>query len=702
MKKSILLFIVSVFTISAFVFFLNTKNSDIKKLREQHALFLESHPYNETLKLSKKERKKLRIPPNKYFEEQYLLEMNPALGRPTREKVKALQQKLAKSRTLNGLTGKVPGEKVDNVWVERGPTNVAGRTRAIMFDPNDATNEIVFAGGVSGGLWKNTNISNANSQWTRVNIPENLAISSITYDPNNTNIFYIGTGESYVGGDVNGDGLWKSEDGGNTWTKVFGGISGDSFFQSATNLTINSPGSIAGDISYLPTTNFGTTITSVITADAILVDDGDGVTSDGCNALVNGTELNGKIALVRRGSCNFVTKVKNAENAGAIAVVVMNNVDGSPINMGGDDATIAIPAIMISKADGDLIENTLATDAVNISLNPRSGNFTGLLVPGIQHINDVVVRNNAGVSEIYVAAGDSFYSDANVNTFLGGPEFGLYKSTDGGSNWSEMALPLTANGNKYAPNDIEIGADNKIWVATTNSVVFGDGGGTILSSVDGTTFTKIHEIAGAKRTQIALSATDAQKMYALADGTGGSPVIMEQTTNGFATSIGLSLPNDADSGIPADDFTRGQAFYDLMLSVDPVNDNVVYAGGIDLFKSTNGGTGWNQISKWTQGGGDNPLKDLDVPIVHADQHNMVYGKNDNEKVLFVNDGGVYYSNDAGGTISARNKGYNVTQFYTVGVGPVSAYNGDDYFLAGAQDNGTQLFQDANKNQPDES
>lgn len=701
MKKSLLLFIASVFTILAFVFFSNRENTDIKKLREQHASFLESHPYNETLKLTKKERKGLRIPPNKYFEELYLLEMNPALGRPTREKVNELQEKLAKSRVLNGLTGKVPGEKVDNSWIERGPNNVGGRTRAVMFDPNDLTNEIVFAGGVSGGLWKNTNISNANSEWTRINIPENLAISCITYDPNNTDVFYIGTGESYVGGDVNGDGLWKSEDRGNTWVKVFGGISGDSFFQSATNLTVNSPGAIAGDISYQPTTNFGTTISAVITADVVLVEDGDAETSDGCTTLVNSAELNGKIALVRRGGCDFDTKAKNAENAGAIAVVVMNNIDGDPINMGGDDATIAIPAIMISKAAGDLIENTLATETVNISLNPRNGDFTGLLVPGIQHINDVVVRNNAGASEIYVAAGDSFYGDANANTFLGGPEFGLYKSTDGGSNWSEISLTLTANGNKYAPNDIEIGADNKIWIATTNSIVFGDGGGTILSSADGITFTKIHEIAGAKRTEIALSTTDAQKIYTLADGS-SDPVILEKTTDGFATNTTLSLPNDADSGIPADDFTRGQAFYDLMISVDPVNDDIVYTGGIDLFKSTNGGTDWDQISKWTTGGDGNPLKDLNVPEVHADQHNMVYGNGDNNKVLFVNDGGVFYSNNAGTTIADRNMGYNTAQFYTVGVGPVSVYGSEDFFLAGAQDNGTQLFQNANKNQPDES
>ena len=140
--------------------------------------------------------------------------ISPTLGRPTPENISAVRRSLEIERQRILASGRVPGDAVDNSWVERGPTNVGGRTRAIMFSPNDPTKETVFAGGVSGGLWKNTNISNATSTWTRVNIPENLAVSCITYDPNNTNVFYVGTGESYVGGDVNGDGVWKSTDGG--------------------------------------------------------------------------------------------------------------------------------------------------------------------------------------------------------------------------------------------------------------------------------------------------------------------------------------------------------------------------------------------------------------------------------------------------------------------------------------------------------
>lgn len=251
------------------------------------------------------------------------------------------------------MSARVPGDAADNNWISRGPDNVGGRTGAIMFDPNDSTNETVFAGGVSGGLWKNTNISNANSTWVRVNIPENLNISSIISDPNNSSIFYIGTGESYVAGDVNGDGVWKSLDSGATWAKIFGGISGDTSFQSASDITVNSPAGIAGNYQSFPTTTFGSTITATITADLILANDPNGVATEACNAF--GASTTAKIAVIRRGDCTFVSKVKNAQDSGAIAVIMMNNTDGAPVAMGGTDATITIPSVMISKADGDIL-----------------------------------------------------------------------------------------------------------------------------------------------------------------------------------------------------------------------------------------------------------------------------------------------------------------------------------------------------------
>lgn len=662
-------------------------NDDIVNIHKQN---LEKSPFKETLKLTKAERKAIGIPPDRYYEEEFELTMNPILGRPTPENLEGIRENMQAR-----LAQRVPGDGIEADWESRGPDNVGGRTRGLMFDPNDNTNRTVFAGGVSGGLWKNTDITDEDTVWERVDVPENLNVSIIVADPNNSNIFYIGTGESYVSGDVSGDGVWQSIDAGATWNRIFGGISGETVFETLSNITVTSPSSIAGDYNSQESTNFGVQATTVISGEFVLANDTASATpSEGCGTF--GEDATGKIALIRRGSCAFVDKVRNAQDAGAIGAIVLNNVGGSPINMAGTDASITIPAVMISQADGDAIVAAMETNTVNGTINPASGSFTGTLVPGIQHINDIKIKDNNGVSEVYIAAGDSFYSSANVATFLGGTELGVFKSIDEGATFTETNMPQTPAGNEYSPNDIEVTADGKIWVSTINNSIFGDGGGTILSSDDGQNFQVEHTIANADRTQIAVSSQNAGTIYVLAEAPGG--VAMQGTTDGFGTDIfNLELPNDVDTGIPANDFTRGQAFYDLLLEVSPNNDQVLYAGGIDLFKSNNAAElgdsdSWEQISKWSN---NNNLAALNVPLVHADQHAMAFDPSNANTAIFGNDGGVYYSVLGGLTILPRNNGFVTSQFYTVGVAPTDAFEGDtDFFIGGLQDNGTQLFADA--------
>ncbi|RME46813.1 MAG: hypothetical protein D6791_07340 [Chloroflexi bacterium] len=91
--------------------------------------------------------------------------------------------------------------------------------------------------------------------------------------------------------------------------------------------------------------------------------------ADGCQELTNAAEVGQKIALIDRGTCTFVTKVRHAQAAGAVAVIVVNNVAGPPIGM-ADDGTgsdIAIPAVMISQSDGDVIKGALP--GVNVTLS---------------------------------------------------------------------------------------------------------------------------------------------------------------------------------------------------------------------------------------------------------------------------------------------------------------------------------------------
>ena len=672
----------------------NKPDAKTLELRKKHSNFLKNSPFKKTLKLSEDQRMELGIPPNKYYEMEWELTMNPETGSPTIGNIELVRRLLQTEKDQQLAQGRTPGDAADNNWIERGPNNVGGRVRAVMFDPNDATNETVYAGGVSGGLWKNINISSASSQWTRVNIPENLAVSCITYDPNNLNVFYIGTGESYVGGDVNGDGVWKSSNGGTTWSHVFGGITGPTAFQSSTNLTINSPGTIAGNYVCYPTNpaNFGVAVTTPITSNIVLVNDGTATPTFSCTgSLVNASAVNGKIALIRRGSCTFVEKIKAAQDAGAIGVIMMNNVPGQPIPMGGTDATITIPSIMIAQDIGNSIEAAVNSGTVNGTLNPTDpGGFTGNLVPGIQFINSIKVRNIGGISEIYAAAGDSFYGDANATTYLTGPQYGLYKSTDNGSSWNEVNLPLTAEGNKHCPNDIEIGADNKVWIATTRSTLYNNGGGKVFSSPDGVTFTQKYAVTNGRRTQIAVSKTDANKIYILAElaqlsaTTPNVETTMIKTTDGFANVTTVPIPVDGinSTRFTTYGFTGQQAFYDLMFEIDPLNDQTVYAGGIDLFKTTNGATSWTQISESNGNIGS---------YVHSDQHGLAFGNSSSAKLLFGCDGGTFYSANSGSSISERNLGLNITQFVGLGVAPTTNGMVGDNFVAGAQDNGSQMF-----------
>lgn len=110
-------------------------------------------------------------------------------------------------------------------------------------------------------------------------------------------------------------------------------------------------------------------IPSPITEDLVLVIDSAPDTSDACDAIINATEINGKIAVIRRGICTFVSKVVAAENAGAIAVLVINNQAGD-ITMGGAEAAITIPSYSLNQADGEALINQMSTSTVNATFNP--------------------------------------------------------------------------------------------------------------------------------------------------------------------------------------------------------------------------------------------------------------------------------------------------------------------------------------------
>lgn len=155
------------------------------------------------------------------------------------------------------------------------------------------------------------------------------------------------------------------------WTSSSGEIPG--------LLTINN-GPLAGDYAGYPAGFGGSFPATPLTEDLVVVEDDDAGTStdpnDACDNITNGGALNGKIAVIRRGECEFGFKSLAAETAGAVAVIIVNNVAGATILMGGGavGASVTIPVFMINNVDGEAIIAEALGNTVN-------GTINGALVP---------------------------------------------------------------------------------------------------------------------------------------------------------------------------------------------------------------------------------------------------------------------------------------------------------------------------------
>lgn len=130
---------------------------------------------------------------------------------PPNYKVKELN----KSRMA--LAKRTSGEPLP--WISRGPGNVSGRVRGIVIDPTDTTNNTWFIGSVGGGIWKT---SDAGITWQELatDLPV-FSVSTIVMAESNSDVLYAGTGESFFSVDViNGNGIVKSTDHGNSWFQL--------------------------------------------------------------------------------------------------------------------------------------------------------------------------------------------------------------------------------------------------------------------------------------------------------------------------------------------------------------------------------------------------------------------------------------------------------------------------------------------------
>lgn len=231
---------------------------------------------------------------------------------------------------------------------------------------------------------------------------------------------------------------------------------------------------------------------------------------------------------------------------------------------------------------------------------------------------------------------------------------GYYRSTDGGLSWTKHLDGVSGNG----ISDIAINPNNP------NIIYAGKwGDGIYKSTNNGVNWNKVTTpgipVTDVGRISLTIGTSNSDKIYTMMESSSGNNMLgIFISTNDGATWSDVSPPENV---------LGNQGWYDNVIGVCPANSNIVLAGGVRLYRSTNSGTSWTKLT------------DLDI---HADQHAIEW-TSDGSSVYIGNDGGVAYSSDQGVTFATGINYIPVTQYVNFDVGESNR----GVIYGGSQDNG---------------
>jgi photosystem II stability/assembly factor-like uncharacterized protein len=249
---------------------------------------------------------------------------------------------------------------------------------------------------------------------------------------------------------------------------------------------------------------------------------------------------------------------------------------------------------------------------------------------------------------------------------------GFFLSTDGGANWQRTlsGLPTDLVHHPTNPNTLYIAMETMFSnVAPSAGVYKSVDGGTTWQLIFAPAYLQAVDI------RLAVSQSEPDRLYVL---TGG--IVSD------ALTVNLLISKDAGStwtNLGQSDIDFGQFGYNSYVAVDPSDPQTIYIGTRDLFKSTNGGLDWVNLTRnWTKfsnGYGFNP----EAATSHSDQHAIAFVPSSPGVIYIGNDGGLSRSQDGGETFQSLNNDLSLTQFNSVTMHPTEV----ERSCGGTQDNG---------------
>ena len=254
---------------------------------------------------------------------------------------------------------------------------------------------------------------------------------------------------------------------------------------------------------------------------------------------------------------------------------------------------------------------------------------------------------------------------------------GVWRTTNGGTNWAQiLSKPPTVS---VRCTDLIMDPSNPDIMYAVFGFFSQDGiyktinGGNTWSKVTGSGSGFPSTSDKYIRISLAIAPSNPAILFACIADSNGYTHSIQKTTNSGAAWFAAGTPTNPIAGNAT--HLGGQGWYNNVIAAHPTNPNVVFTGGINMYKSTDGGASWQMKTNWDPQTG--------YQYMHADQHAIVFDPSNPAIMYFGNDGGMYKSVDGGETFGAINNNLGITQFYSCAVHPTT-----EVYYGGTQDNGT--------------